>query len=443
MKPGHPPRSVETLRLGALVALLATGCTTAHHPASSNTRPRTGVCQAFDAIDWKSPSITENDSLEQTSAKLDQRRRDDQRVADAASGALKTEAEGVVRDEDRYRTRFLAEWQSAGDGHQLHRKAALAGFFTSSSYVESLVYQPSDGETTRRRTVAASLASECAGLKLLDPPRLDKAHAPSGEVLAVKLDSNEIHRFSTDGTDLGKLSLPDVEAPIRDLSLSPDGEQLAFDAGTSHRKGWVINLTTGTAVSSTGVICADWDDDNSHRWAMGGLASGPFIARILPDGALDPATRIDREGCPYRFSSSMLAAHVSPFDGAPSQIDLIPKNGDPPSTLVATSCNLVAPRISPDSRTFAITTGCRNDAESGVYLVDANGKRYRQLTRGVAAAATWSTDGAWLTFGTYDVDHAGDASKMRVVISTVDGKSMGAITPAGYSWPIWVPREIK
>ncbi len=287
--------------------------------------------------------------------------------------------------------------------------------------------------------VSAQLAARCDDLAPPDPGQLEESTAPPGTILAVNVAGGEIHRFTTTGIDLEQLPLPsEVRAPIRYLTLHPDGQHLAFLAGTAPAALWVVDLDTGAASSSTAPTCMDWESPGTDLWAFVGTPPDDFIARIQIDGTFDQSSRLSLDGCPYRYDADRLAVSRPRVDGGPPQIDLVAKTEGAPLPLVTSSCSLVGPRISPNSKELLLTAGCRTDARSGVYVSDADGKRLRQLARGVGTAATWSPDGTWFTYGAYSPDAAGDGELLRVIISSTDGEVSGVVTPAGYSWPIWI-----
>ncbi|CAN5619690.1 hypothetical protein BH10ACT3_BH10ACT3_01190 [soil metagenome] len=426
----------------ALAVVVVAGCsddsaTSSDGAASASTEP---VCEVYDSIEWDAPPVTADDSNDDASLKFAQQLRDEQALVDAADGSMNTAAQKVLDSGAKYRLRYLEERRSAGGGDGLTERAYRSGFSDSRSYVESLVFDDPTAIATDHRALTSQLAATCQDLHLLAPTELDADVAPAGEILAVKLNSNEIHRFSTSGDDLGQVPVPAVvQAPIQYTTLSPDGSRLAFLAGSEHEKLlWVVDLATGAAESTTPPACMDWNDDGADFWALVDSPPNQYVARIEMDGTFDAATRLGVDGCPWRFTSGNLVMDTVPVDGAPVQIDVLPKDGAPPTTLVANRCNLVDPRISPDTSRLTITAGCPTDADAGVFVVDADGENLRQVFSGIAAAATWSPDGKWLTFATYSADHPADIDQLQVAISTADGSTTGAVTPPGYSWPIWV-----
>src|SRR5690606_12684235 len=107
-------------------------------------------------------------------------------------------------------------------GEALFEQAAAAGFESSRQFVESLAFDDPAAPERDRRVLSALLAASCDDLAPLEPTPLARGEAPTGEILAAKLGTGEIHRFTPAGDALGRLELPAaVEAPIRFMTLSP------------------------------------------------------------------------------------------------------------------------------------------------------------------------------------------------------------------------------
>jgi hypothetical protein len=422
--------------LWALVstAVLTVGCANSRPTAA----PRSRLCRAFDSIDWHAPQITERDTRPEVVAKVRAAHLVDVRIDTAATGAIRRVAGVVLSDDDRYHSREIAEWPSTGDGHALHLKAQAAGFFNILSYVESLVFRQPNKRSSDRGLLASDLAESCAGLRLTNAPSLERADAPAGEILAVKLGTGEIHRFSTDGRDLGVLPLPGVGPIVRDVVASPDGRWLAFDAGRP-QQFWVVDLTTGNMHPSTSVNCAGFGADASELWAWLGPYGKDFIARISNNGTYERTTVIDQQGCPSQYSSAALLTVTSPIDGGPLHLETVPKNGGHPQTLLTTPCSVANAQQSPDVTAIAYQARCSNEAESGLFLVGRTGVGRRRLVAGTTGVVTWSPDSRWVAYPRYDASHPGDSGYVHVDIVSRDGRIKATVTPPGYSWPIWLP----
>ncbi|HMT26627.1 MAG: hypothetical protein V9E99_08080 [Microthrixaceae bacterium] len=132
----------------------------------------------------------------------------------------------------------------------------------------------------------------------------------------------------------------------------------------------------------------------------------------------------------------------SRVDGAPSSIETVPVTGGEATTLIATKCNLVSPRISPDGTAVAYAAGCNRASESGLFIANSDGLNQRHLVRGITSGAAWSPDGGWLTFAASSAEHADDPAHLRVYAMSADGRRVGMVSPAGFTWAVWRPTSV-
>lgn len=424
-----------------LAVAVGSGCTDGADPASESpssepSRATSTLCDAAAAIDWEAAAPTASDSDDQVRSIFQQASDDARSLAAAASGATRETAERVLNSGDAYRSEYLEQRAEAGGGRALSELARSNGFSSTRQFVEARAFDDPAAVDADWRSLSATIAAECDGLHPLDAPTFATEDAPDGEVLAVRLGTDQIHRFATDGRDLGTLALPsEVEAPLRYLTLSPDGRRLAFLSGGAAPALWTYDLESGSTTTTTPPTCMDWSEDSTTLWALVDMPPNDFVARINTDGTFDRGSTIDTVGCPYRLDSTALAMSTSPIDGAPAQIDRVPFDNGPVEELIASPCNLASPQISPDAERLLVTVGCRTDVASGVYLAAADGSGFEQIVRGPAAAATWSPDGRWVAFAA-----PGPDGQFRVVLTEAASsgeRAIGSVTPAGYSWPIW------
>lgn len=144
------------------MALESVGCGSDGQSASSEQEP-SDVCAVFDAIDWQSPPVTADDSVEEVTTKFDQDQHDDEALYDAATGSLQTTTRRVLESGEQYRRAFLDVWRAAGGGQQLSAVASEAGFYTSPQTVESLAFDDADAAADAQRELLSLLATECDG----------------------------------------------------------------------------------------------------------------------------------------------------------------------------------------------------------------------------------------------------------------------------------------
>jgi hypothetical protein len=322
-------------------------------------------------------------------AKFEERASAYRRLERAASGPLKTQLASIRAANDRYHGRFMEERKDAGGGEPLAKRAANAGFYDTRDYIDSLTFDDPSAQSRKTREVTARLAEVCDDVTPPDPGLLDAGAAPPGVILAVKLGTGEIHRFSTTGVDLGSLELPsEVEAPIRYVTLAPDGHRLAFLSGSNPSRLWVVDLVSNASTELASPTCMDWDDTGTGLWELLGPPSDQVITHVGLDGTVDSQSSIRLGGCPSRFSADLLAVARRPVDGAPIEIELVPKSGGEATTLVSSRCHLVDPQLSQDARRVLLTVGCWSDAKSGVFrrrgwvrssTTDAGGSRGRHV----------------------------------------------------------------
>lgn len=361
-------------------------------------------------------------------------------IIEHADGELQDVARQAAETNALMYQLWQSERASAGGGPQLTERARDQGFSTTEAYITSIAAEHDGFHDRAIRDLRWQLAVECDDFAPADPQPLSDSDAPEGELLVVKLGEAEIRRFSPTGEDLGALPLPpEVAAPLTHLTVSPDGRRLAFIGGGDEPQMWTTDLVSGDSTASTVPACMDWAVDGSGFWASVDTVPNEFVTLIGGDGMYDPSDDLESGGCPYRFDTDTIAIAEPAEDGGPVGIALTPIDGSAPTNLVDSPCDLVAPRISPDSGRFVLTVGCAEVPASGAYVVDADGANFRQVFGGTAAAASWSLDGNWIAFGTDHPSAPNDTTKLHVIISSLDGTTLGAVTPPGYSWPVWVP----
>ena len=198
----------------------------------------------------------------------------------------------------------------------------------------------------------------------------DPAWSPDGRTIAF-FSGAKIYLMNADGSE--HRALTRAQAGVRDLAWSPDGRKLAFlqpkRCGPSCYDIYVVN-----------------SDGSGLRNLTAKLAVG---IRLHLDPASDPAWSPDGQVIAF--------ARLNPGLGEP--IYVVKADGSSLRNLTPKPVGAyAAPAWSPDGRKIAFVSD--RDGNSEVYVMNANGKGQRNLTRNPAfdADPAWSPDGRKIAF---------------------------------------------
>ena len=199
----------------------------------------------------------------------------------------------------------------------------------------------------------------------------DPAWSPDGRTIAF-FSGAKIYVMNADGSELRTLTRP--QAGVRDLAWSPEGRKLAF----LQRKG------------GCGPSCHDLYVVNSDGSGLRNLTAKLAVGIRLGLGpASDPAWSPDGQMIAF--------ARLNP--GLAEPIYVVKADGSRLRNLTPKPVGAYAdPAWSPDGRKIAFVSD--RDGNSEVYVMNANGKGQRNLTRNAAfdADPAWSPDGRKIAF---------------------------------------------
>lgn len=340
---------------------------------------------------------------------------------------------------------LLAEW--GDDGSAIISEAHQAGYFDAFEYVirhgigsdgtTQLDYDQLRGNDTQRAAVL------CGALTPLPLAGLDRP--PTGRVAFDDLTSNTLSSVDATGSDPQPVPLAIGVTKPRDVTISPDQRHLAY-------------LGTDSAANGSGrsvLVVADPDGSNARTLDTGGLATCPrwspdsahlVVGRLRPqdqvrivglDGSVTPIPLdLDDSTCAVFLAASTIA--YGRFVPADHQIALwaAQTDGTGQHQLVAVPrCAPSGVAVSPDGSTIALSAGCADLADSGIYEMAADGSNLRRVLKGVLGAFSWSPDSRYLAIAYVEPPARRDHPK--VIVATADGTQATELTPAATSWPAW------
>ena len=199
----------------------------------------------------------------------------------------------------------------------------------------------------------------------------DPAWSPDGRTIAF-FSGAKIYLMNADGSEHRTLTRP--QAGVRDLAWSPDGRKLAFLQGRG----------------GCGPSCHDLYVVNSDGSGLRNLTAKLAVGIRLGLGpASDPAWSPDGQMIAF--------ARLNP--GLGESIYVVKADGSRLRNLTPKPVGTYAdPAWSPDGRKIAFVSD--RDGNSEVYVMNANGKGQRNLTRNPAfdADPAWSPDGRKIAF---------------------------------------------
>jgi serine/threonine-protein kinase len=243
-----------------------------------------------------------------------------------------------------------------------------------------------------------------------------------GDLLYVTGPSINEHGSLIWANENGKIE--EVEAPLhhyRDLTLSPDGTQVAFAIAERTQDIWVYDFRNRTLNRRTfegQCLAPVWTPDGKHLLYQSSIGGGRGQINIIPSDGSSPAQALSES----ERSTQRLPMSVSP-DGkfatlgsaSPSSINLLSLTGDHQViTLSGPNDGGMTPMFSPDGRWIAYTAAPNADFEVFVQPYPPTGGRWQASSQG-GHWPRWSGDGKQLFF----VD--GNNDIIRVTISTKNG----------------------
>ena len=206
----------------------------------------------------------------------------------------------------------------------------------------------------------------------------DPAWSPDGRTIAF-FSGAKIYLMNADGSEHRPLTRP--QADVRDLAWSPDGRKLAFLQGRG-----------GCGPGCHDLYVVD-SDGSGLRNLTAKLAVG---IRLDLDPASDPAWSPDGQMIAFAFRCRPRCG-LNPGVGEP--IYVVKADGSRLRNLTPKPIGAYAdPAWSPDGRKIAFVSDRNGNSE--VYVMNANGKGQRNLTRNPAfdADPAWSPDGGKIAF---------------------------------------------
>jgi Tol biopolymer transport system component len=235
-----------------------------------------------------------------------------------------------------------------------------------------------------------------------------------------------VYTMNPDGTDIRALS-------VTGYATEPDGSPRT--------------ITDSTSATSH---CMSWSPDGSkiiiQHQSIGGLAVGPGLASINPDGTgyaeLDQSVNRCGSASPDGTRSIVAGHHIGLGTGVYS---VRASDGGDPVRLANFRGEFAV--YSPDSSRVAFTpihnrAYMLSDRASGLWVVNADGTDLHLIAHSYAIRPSWSPDGRWLVFETTSdgaavyVVHADGTGLRRVALETVP-RLRAAI------YPSWSPDSTR
>ena len=195
-----------------------------------------------------------------------------------------------------------------------------------------------------------------------------------------------------------------------DPSFSPDGRRIAYRSehpGDAEIRA--VDIGTGQDRALTENIDADWSpafspDGQTIAYATDRRDFTQHIAVMPAEGG---AARIIARHVQGEYPTwSPDGEHIAFASQVGSDYDIFvaaAEGSGEPVNLTDDPANDFLPAWSPDGSTIVFQSDrCAKGERTDLFAMDADGSAVRRLSRGFAEQATWSPDGRWLVFNSFE-----------------------------------------